>query len=512
MADSYELRADQLERAFLQMGLAVHRESSRVSRSEYVEVESPEYTTTDGERGEKLKFRVSDHELPRSYQQPDFDVIADGKEHGGVAWNKSGTWYEAVEWAGGRFEIEPKGNAKMLLAKAASQREQTRQAVLQQEAAWKESAEALRHEREAWLGTLPAGTTVRASKRIRLVAEQGGAIISNGPGAAGWMGMSNTAIASGMSKPMPLADVLAYLRIAPTPSSRELGSQAPKQSGMQERPAVRAGESGSLEEPAQLSGGAGSDVNATSIGADAQVQTVRGMSPSVKSLSVSLRRALLRMTRASQIPGMIGEPVPDPIAQDLLGSAPQLDVVVARLHAQGIKALRPIGGGVGSVALDAGDGRVVRLGLGALSQVPPELPEVIQPLASGTAGCVRFEVMPHADTRGMTVAHVFDVAVNLAQRGFAFWDAGVDNIGRLEDGRVVVIDPDAFKPRTSQHDNNIVLQLAQAEAKRLFSHDIRKQNTFVHELGKRLGMERAAVSLVINPKPTASRTIIDMVR
>lgn len=41
MSDPYELRADQLESAFSEMGLTVRRVSSRVSRSEYVEVESP---------------------------------------------------------------------------------------------------------------------------------------------------------------------------------------------------------------------------------------------------------------------------------------------------------------------------------------------------------------------------------------------------------------------------------------------------------------------------------------
>lgn len=275
MADSYELRADQLERAFVQMGLTVRRESSRVSRSEYVEVESPEYTATDGERGETLKFRVSDHELPRGYQQPDFDVIADGKEHGGAMWNKSGTWYQAVEWAGSRFGIEPKGNAKMLLAKETLQREQARQAALEQQEVWKASADALAQERGAWLRTLPIGATVRASRRLRLVAEQGGAIISSGPNAAGWMGMSNAAIACGMSKPIPLVEALAYMGIAPAPCSGELGSQALDQSRMQERPAVRAGESGSLEEPAQLGGGAGSNPDTTALGVDAQLPIMR---------------------------------------------------------------------------------------------------------------------------------------------------------------------------------------------------------------------------------------------
>lgn len=148
---------------------------------------------------------------------------------------------------------------------------------------------------------------------------------------------------------------------------------------------------------------------------------------------------------------MVGEPVPDPIAQDLLAS-PGLASVCAQLHAHGIDTMQPLGYGASSVVLDACDGRVVRLGFGALVALPP-IPEVLQPLASGTAGHVRFEIMPRADTHGMTDADVRDVAARLAQRGYEFSDAGPDNIGRI-DGRVVVIDPGAVSDQLRQRSDD----------------------------------------------------------
>jgi len=102
-ANDYVKRADQLDRAFTQMGLHVIRESSKASGSEYVEASDDEYQKTGGNNGKKLKFRISDHPLPLSYAQPDFDVLADAdKKHANV----SGNWMEAVEFAANYFNIE----------------------------------------------------------------------------------------------------------------------------------------------------------------------------------------------------------------------------------------------------------------------------------------------------------------------------------------------------------------------------------------------------------------------
>lgn len=171
----------------------------------------------------------------------------------------------------------------------------------------------------------------------------------------------------------------------------------------------------------------------------------------------SLRQVLQQLTRPSRIPGMVGELIPDPIAQDLL-SFPALDSVAAQLRAYGINQLQPLGYGASSVVLDAGDGRVVRLGIGHLVSVP-SIPEVVQPLAAGMAGPVRFEIMPRAETRYMTDADVREIAIRLAQRGYEFSDAGIDNIGRL-DGRVVVIDPGAVTERPRRRGNDDAIHQA----------------------------------------------------
>lgn len=265
-SSSYQYRADQLERSFEQMGLVTYRDSSRISKSEYVEVESPEYTASEGERGETLKFRVSDHELPRGYTQPDFDVIADGKEHGGVMWNNSGTWLDALNWVADRFGIEPRGPVKALAAKRRSElaaqdagKSLERERIKQQYTERDKGIVAEKIRLGEWLNSLPNDAALMVSKKGRLNAVlPDGEVESFG---AKPYGMANAT--------KSIDDAKRYIREAPAPSvgpdsigSRSLGAS---RNEMQERPAVRADESGSPEEPAQSGGGAGSEATIAKI-------------------------------------------------------------------------------------------------------------------------------------------------------------------------------------------------------------------------------------------------------
>lgn len=157
--------------------------------------------------------------------------------------------------------------------------------------------------------------------------------------------------------------------------------------------------------------------------------------------AAALRRYLAGMTRPSRIRGMEGEPVPDPVAQDLLLYA-DIQALWVQLTKLGIQDLAYLGAGASSVVFDAGEGLALRLGMGTPVSLP-RIAGLIQPLARGTAGSARFELMPLADTEGVTPADVEEVAQMLALQGYRFTDEGLDNIGRV-DGQLVVIDPGAI--------------------------------------------------------------------
>lgn len=152
----------------------------------------------------------------------------------------------------------------------------------------------------------------------------------------------------------------------------------------------------------------------------------------------ALRSALSSATRTSRIPGMVGDVVPDPIAQDLLRRQGSLRQIAARLAELGINGLRPLAGGASSVVLDAGE-RVVRLGFGDVVS-RPNIPEVLQADATGAVGGVRYEVLPKVDTAGIGDTDVATMDKALRARGYAFSDPGSDNLGRLN-GNLVVTDP-----------------------------------------------------------------------
>jgi hypothetical protein len=134
---------------------------------------------------------------------------------------------------------------------------------------------------------------------------------------------------------------------------------------------------------------------------------------------------------------------PDPIAQDILASG-RVDELESRLHELGIGAVHPIGAGASSIVLAAEDNRVVRLGVGELA-ARPQVNEILHPLASGTIGSLRYEIMPRADTHSVTDQDAEKMYRTLREQGYEWGEKAVDNIGRVN-GRVVVIDPGGIVP------------------------------------------------------------------
>lgn len=162
--------------------------------------------------------------------------------------------------------------------------------------------------------------------------------------------------------------------------------------------------------------------------------------------STILRDALLASTRKVSFGAYVDE-WPDPIAQDILHSR-DFSALVDRIHEIGIVTLEPLGGGASSVALKAGEDRVLRLGMGDLA-VRPDIPEVLQPLASGTVGYLRYELTERADTESVSDADALRMREVLRTKGFDWGEMGVDNIGRIH-GRVVLFDPGGITPIASR--------------------------------------------------------------
>ncbi|MDN7465958.1 zeta toxin family protein [Burkholderia gladioli] len=158
----------------------------------------------------------------------------------------------------------------------------------------------------------------------------------------------------------------------------------------------------------------------------------------------SLREVLRSMTR--NVPNLGGH-YPDPVAQDI-ASSPHFAALEARLRALGLTHLTPLDAGASSVVLATDDKHVVRIGTGELVQ-RPKIPEVLQPVASGEAGSLRYEVMPRAETRGITPADVDRMAAALERQGYHWGDKGADNLGVIN-GRVVVLDPGGIEPMRAE--------------------------------------------------------------
>ncbi|MGZ7179074.1 zeta toxin family protein [Burkholderia gladioli] len=179
----------------------------------------------------------------------------------------------------------------------------------------------------------------------------------------------------------------------------------------------------------------------------------------------SLREVLRSMTR--DVPNLGGR-YPDPVAQDI-ASSPHLAALEARLHALGLTHLTPLDAGASSVVLAADDKHVVRIGTGELVQ-RPKIPEVLQPVASGEAGSLRYEVMPRADTRGITPADADRMAAALERQGYHWGDKGAGNLGVIN-GRVVVLDPGGIEPMREERRQELSRQAEPAKAEKAPEQD-----------------------------------------
>lgn len=143
---------------------------------------------------------------------------------------------------------------------------------------------------------------------------------------------------------------------------------------------------------------------------------------------------------ATRMTSLIGE-VPDPIAVDLLVSSKnlmQLEAVLIELGVTEVNSL--LGAGASSIVYSTNKG-ALRLGNGKVfNSIKSD--NVLQQIAKGSVGSIRYELYPEVDTANVTNKDVMQLEKLLNAEGINFVDKGTDNVGRLN-GRLVVIDPGA---------------------------------------------------------------------
>lgn len=156
----------------------------------------------------------------------------------------------------------------------------------------------------------------------------------------------------------------------------------------------------------------------------------------------TLKGVLQSATRDTRLGAM-----PDPVANEVLGSKSFADLE-RMIAADGVTSISGVlGAGASSIVIDTNAG-ALRIGSGDL--VPSfNSKNVIQPIASGVSGGLRYELMPKADTAGVTQADVDSISEALRGEGLEFSDAGTDNLGRVN-GRLVVIDPGSVTKRATE--------------------------------------------------------------
>jgi hypothetical protein len=138
---------------------------------------------------------------------------------------------------------------------------------------------------------------------------------------------------------------------------------------------------------------------------------------------------------------MGGENYPDPIAQEILKS-PDKDAVTSAIP----KGSKSLSAGAASVVLETPEGDVLRIGP---KGGRPNIPEVLQPTHSQEFQNYQVERLPKVETKGITDADVASMEKQLNARGYTMSDPGTDNLGKLPDGRLVVIDAGAVSPMQS---------------------------------------------------------------
>lgn len=263
--EAYGKAASNLVSHLESMGFSTRQESSAISMSQYVYAKTPDYLENDiGEviSGREIKFRLSNHTLPSSYKQADFDVSVQGADDfrpdtgGGIG--------AALAYASDVSGVKPAGMAESLVsdhlaevaAKEKVHQEQKTRAANQNVAKLEEYRRF-----SAWLEDLPESAQIKVSKKGNLSAFVDGAQAKEfGKKPFGFGNASVTAKDAASSTTKELWFLERMYGGAPTPNSASTWSSAPE-SGMQER-TVRAVDPGSSE-PAQSLGGAGSESKIT---------------------------------------------------------------------------------------------------------------------------------------------------------------------------------------------------------------------------------------------------------
>ena len=159
-------------------------------------------------------------------------------------------------------------------------------------------------------------------------------------------------------------------------------------------------------------------------------------------------------------------PQPDPIAVDILGNVTgpaDVATLAGLLNDRGIVPRGILDAGASSLVLDAGD-KVVRLGTGEIGARIP-VSELLQADHFGSVGTLRYEILRRVNTADINEADVEAMTKTLKAKGYEFCDPAEDNLGRLPNGDLVVIDPGAVKLSASMalmsDEQSFALRMAQ---------------------------------------------------
>jgi len=131
--------------------------------------------------------------------------------------------------------------------------------------------------------------------------------------------------------------------------------------------------------------------------------------------------------------------VDDPIAQAILKSSNADDIL--RAIPDGCV---PVGSGRTAIALKTPDGHVIRIEQGTVSR--PKVGEMLQAKETKHIGGWTVEKLPFASAGEVTVGDIAKIKKSLARKGFTLGDDFADNLGKLPNGEIKVIDPGAISP------------------------------------------------------------------
>lgn len=344
MFEGYEKSADDLASMLEDMGFQTRRESSRVSMSEYIYAKTPDYAENDtGEpiSGRELKFRLSNHTLPSSYEQVHFDVAVFDADN--LRPDVGGDITDALRWASEASGVAPNGEAKRLIGERAAQKAAAANAEAARLAAANDARQQTLDLAHAFISRQPDGATIGVSKRKRMTATLDGKIIDTlDTFPRDWA--SGTQAEKGQAPKMAKADALVFLegKGAAPANSRELGSHAPEGAGMQERPAVRADESGSLEGPAQSDSAGGGESKTTGQGGKSQDPHIASTLSSVEALKAQSPDLPVAL-REDGTPVTLSEELDAIRRQAREGTA---DTFATRMAASDDAAVRNVGEGI----------------------------------------------------------------------------------------------------------------------------------------------------------------------